>query len=181
MTKFLKSMIVLAAVAGVAPGAMAHKVSDLAVTDGMGEGMMIKHGFLGIGKTTEAQDRLGDGFIKKNGLFEQESGANLLGNKFMKKKGLIGGTQLQASDILGDRMSSHKTWFGLGRRQTEMNLSGVSGVMQSLVGHKFSSGGPTGAPLGLVDTKSFSNANMRGRPDLSSGQPAQPSQDVPAP
>ena len=95
-------MLLVACLAGMQPAALAHKVSDLAVTTGAGDGFVIKHGFLGIGKTVEAQDRLGDGFIKKDGPFEKETGANLLGNQFMKKKGLIGGTQFQASDILGD-------------------------------------------------------------------------------
>lgn len=125
------------------------------IRTGFGDEIVVHHGLFGT-KETLVKDRLGDGYIKKHGWFgTKETGVNLLGNSYDKEKGLLGGTQVEASSIFGDRIESKKSFLGLGRRQTNVDLSGVGSLVQGLVAsqshHFISSGMPMGQPGMMPD------------------------------
>jgi hypothetical protein len=139
--------------------AQAYNGNNFNITDGYGDGFAIHHGLFGLTEQKGIQDRLGDHYVKEHGLFSKQTDVNFLGNKYQKKHGLIGGTQIGMGDMMGDSISSRKTLFGLGRRQTNVNLSGIGGIVQSFIGGKMGSRGPS--TLGTVDpnvqTSSTSN------------------------
>jgi hypothetical protein len=132
--KGLKIALTLAAVVSLQSAASARSGANWNITDGYGDGFVVHHGLFNLTEQKGVQDRLGDHYVKERGLFSNGTSANFLGNKYERKHGLIGGTQVGMGDMLGDSISSHKTWLGLGRRQTNVNLSGVGGIMQSFVG-----------------------------------------------
>lgn len=151
MSKGLNIALSLAALATLQSAALARGGGNYNITDGYGDGFAIHHGLFGLTEQKGVQDRLGNHYVKENGLFSNGTDVNFLGNKYQRKHGLIGGTQVGLSDMLGDSVQSHKTWFGLGRRQTNVNLSGVGGIVQSFIGGKM--GGKSGT-LGAVDPNS---------------------------
>jgi hypothetical protein len=138
----------LAILVAAQSAALAYNGSNFNITDGYGDGFAIHHGLFGLTEQKGIQDRLGDRYVKEHGLFSKETDVNFLGNKYQKKHGLIGGTQIGMGDMMGDSISSRKTFFGLGRRQTNVNLSGVGGIVQSFIGGKVGHGPTT---LGSVD------------------------------
>ncbi len=158
MSKGLNIALSLAALVAMQSAALAHGGNNYNITDGYGDGFAIQHGLFGLTEKKGIQDRLGDHYVKENGLFSRQTDVNFLGNKFQKKHGLISGTQIGMGDMMGDSISSRKTLFGLGRRQTNVNLSGVGGIVQSFIGAKMGHGPTT---LGTVDpnvqTSSTSN------------------------
>lgn len=131
-----------------------HLAGNTDIRTGFGDEIVVHHGLFGT-KETLVKDRLGDGYIKKHGVLgTSESGFNLLGNSYVKKKGLIGGTEVEASSIFGDRMESKKSFFGLGRRQTNVDLSGVGSMVQGIFAnhHFVNSGMAMGQPAPMPDT-----------------------------
>jgi hypothetical protein len=127
--------------------------NDLIITDGQGEGVQIKHGWFGK-KQVLVKDRLGNGYASKRGWFgTSESEANVMGNTFRKKKGLLGGSQIEGSTILGDRISTKKGIFG--RSTTTIDASGVSRLIKGL----------------LNDDKPVPPAGISSRPDIKSTDP----------
>jgi hypothetical protein len=105
--------------------------NDYVITDGQGEGVQIKHGFFGK-KSVVVKDRMGDGFATKKGWFgTKETEANVLGNSFHKKKGLLGGSTIEGHTILGDTVSTKKGIFG--RSTTTIDASGVSNLIRGLL------------------------------------------------
>ncbi len=148
MSKGLNIALSLAALLTFQSAALARGGGNYNITDGYGDGFAVHHGLFGLTEQKGVQDRLGNHYVKENGLFSNGTDVNFLGNKYQRKHGLIGGTQVGVSDMLGDSIQSHKTWFGLGRRQTNVNLSGVGGIVQSFIGGKV--GGKSGT-LGMVD------------------------------
>jgi hypothetical protein len=125
-----------------------HKSDNYTVTTGYGDGIKVQQGPLG--KQTVIQDRLGDKYVHEKGVFGENQAVNVLGNKYMKHKG-VGGTQLEASDMFGDKIESRKALHGFGRRQTDVNLSGVTGIAQGLFANKL------GQRSSLVDLSAFPN------------------------
>ncbi|HEY9791629.1 MAG TPA: hypothetical protein V6D22_14595 [Candidatus Obscuribacterales bacterium] len=104
--------------------------NDLIINDGFGEQVQVRHGFFGR-DTKVVKDRLGDGFAEKRGLLgTQEKDVNVLGNSFRSSKGILGGTNLQGSDIFGDRMQTKRGIFG--RRTTYVDVSGGASVVRNL-------------------------------------------------
>jgi len=150
--KGLNIALSLAALATLQSAALARGGGNYNITDGYGDGFAIHHGLFGLTEQKGVQDRLGNHYVKEQGLFSNGTDVNFLGNKYQRKHGLIGGTKVGVSDMLGDSIQSHKTWFGLGRRQTNVNLSGVGGIVQSFIGGKMGGGGS--ATLGTVDPNS---------------------------
>ncbi|MBS1957002.1 MAG: hypothetical protein JST89_22625 [Cyanobacteria bacterium SZAS-4] len=152
MIKGLNIALSLAALVTLQSAALARGGGgNYNITDGYGDGFAIHHGLFGLTSQKGVQDRLGNHYVKENGLFSNQTDVNFLGNKYQRKHGLIGGTQVGMSDMLGDSIQSKKTWFGLGRRQTNVNLSGVGGIVQSFIGGKMGGGSGT---LGGVDPNS---------------------------
>ncbi|MBS2002188.1 MAG: hypothetical protein U0103_00575 [Candidatus Obscuribacterales bacterium] len=152
--KGLRIALSLAALVALQSAAVAKGGGNYNITDGYGDGFVIHHGLFGLTEQKGVQDRLGDHYVKEKGLFSNKTDVNFLGNKYQRKHGLIGGTQVGMADMLGDSIQSRKTWFGLGRRQTNVNLSGVGGIVQSFVGGKM--GGGSRGTLGSVDPNSLS-------------------------
>lgn len=130
-------------------GAWAQGGGNLNVRTGFGDEFQIHHGLFNLTKETEVKDRLGDAYINKKGLFgTKDTGVNFLGNSYRKHKGIIGGTQVQGADIFGDRISSHKTFLGMGRRQTNVDLSGMGSLVQQFVSSRHKA--PMGMPGGMM-------------------------------
>src|SRR5947207_601414 len=93
--------------------------NDWTLTTGMGDGVQVKHGWFGR-KSVVVKDRLGDGYATKKGLFgTTQSEANVLGNTFTKKKGLLGGSDIEGHTIFGDTITTKKGIFG--RRTTTID------------------------------------------------------------
>ncbi len=151
MIKGLNIALSLAALVTLQSAALARGGGNYNITDGYGDGFAIHHGLFGLTSQKGVQDRLGNHYVKENGLFSNKTDVNFLGNKYQRKHGLVGGTQVGVSDMLGDSIQSRKTWFGLGRRQTNVNLSGVGGIVQSFIGGKIGGGSST---LGAIDPNS---------------------------
>ncbi|HEY9776894.1 MAG TPA: hypothetical protein V6C81_24230 [Planktothrix sp.] len=124
---------------GSAAAALAHdddRPGSLDIRSGYGEEIYLKHGLLG-NKETAVKDRLGDEYVNKKGILGgEDKSVNVFGNGYEKHRGIfgLGGTKVEAQTMLGDKMYSHKTFFGLGPRQTTVDLSGVSSVAQGLIG-----------------------------------------------
>jgi hypothetical protein len=192
-------LLSLAGVVLTSPVALAQPLgSQVDVKSGFGDEVYVKHGLLGT-KDTEIRDRLGDGYTNKQGLFSSDKGINVLGNSYTKHKGLLSGTTVEARSILGDRVESRKTFFGLGPRKTTVDFSGVGSVVEQLLGKNFASArsmmpgmgsmgmgmGMNGMPPdsrmggapGLPDNKLDSAAGI-GTPDQ---QPAPPMETMPRP
>jgi len=105
---------------------------DLVITDGKGEQISIKNGWFGR-KQVKVEDRLGNKFENKKGWFgSKDQEVNLLGNQIKRKKGWFGGSSIEGNSILGDKISTKKTL--LGRRQTTVDVSGVSSAIEQLFG-----------------------------------------------
>lgn len=154
MIKGVNIALSLAALVTLQSAALARGGNNYNITDGYGDGIVIQHGLFGLTSKKGVQDRLGNHYVKENGLFSNQTDVNFLGNKYQRKHGLIGGNQVGLSDMLGDSIQSKKTWFGLGRRQTNVNLSGVGGIVQSFIGGKMGGGSGTLGTLGAVDPNS---------------------------
>lgn len=150
--KGLRIALSVAALVALQSAALAKGGGNYNITDGYGDGFVIHHGLFGLTEQKGVQDRLGDHYVKEKGLFSNKTDVNFLGNKYQRKHGLIGGTQVGMADMFGDSIQSRKTWFGLGRRQTNVNLSGVGGLVQSFVGGKM--GGGSRGTLGAIDPNS---------------------------
>lgn len=113
------------------------KPGSININDGFGEQFVINNGYFGT-KSVGFQDRLGNAYVNKKGLFgTKDKEVKFLGNGYRKKKGILGGTQVEATSMLGDSIQSKKTWFGLGRRKTNVNLGGVSSVVQQFAANHF--------------------------------------------
>lgn len=139
----MKNKLVLAlSILGLLVAGNSAAVADngagvLDIKTGFGEQFIINNGYFGT-KSTEIRDRLGDSYVNKQGLFgTKDKQVNFLGNGYRKKKGILGGTQVEATSMLGDSIQSKKSWFGLGRRKTNVDLSGVSGIVQSFAASAF--------------------------------------------
>jgi hypothetical protein len=138
------------------------------ITDGNGDGVQIQHHLLGQ-KDIRAQDMLGDGFVYKRGLFgmNKTEGASVLGNGIKIHHGLISGTSIEAQSMFGDKYDSHKV-FGIGPRNTTVNLHGVTSVASSIFGHRMSSAGPGMGP-GVGMNPAMNPGNFGTRPTETSG------------
>lgn len=139
------SLAALVAAQSVSSSAMARSGNNYNITDGYGDAFVIQHGLFNLTEKKGVKDRLGNHYVKERGLFSNSTDVNFIGNKYQRKHGLIGGTKVQMADMLGDSISTRKTWFGLGRRQTDVNLSGVGGIVQSFIGAKMGGGGTLGS------------------------------------
>ncbi len=192
VSKGLNIALSIAAVIGMQSAALARGGSNYNITDGFGDSFVIQNGLFGLTQKKGIQDRLGNRYVKEKGLFSNKTDVNVLGNKYQRKKGLIGGTQVGVADMFGDSITSKKTWFGLGRRQTNINLSGVGGLVQSFVGGKMGSKTPALGALGAVDPNAqTSNAadpanfavdpafNLGGSNNTTSGNSADPATSAP--
>ncbi len=127
------------------------------MTDGNGDGVKYKHSLLGQ-RSMQAEDKLGDSYVHKRGLLgiNRETGASVLGNGFDVKHGLVSGKTYKASDILGDSFKSKKSFFGLGPRNTTVDVHGMGNVVHSYL-HRSEpgmgySGGPSAGPASAPST-----------------------------
>jgi hypothetical protein len=128
----------MAALALLSPMASADVPRSLDIKSGFGEELYVKHGLLGT-KDTEMKDRLGDSFKDKHGILSSDHDLNVLGNSYSKHHGLLSGNSVEMRSILGDRIESKKTFFGLGPRKTTVDLSGVSSIVQQIAGKNLAS------------------------------------------
>jgi hypothetical protein len=121
--------------------------NDLTVKDGFGEEVKVTNGFFGH-KTRVVKDRLGDGYAQKKGWFgSEEQDANVLGNSFKRKKGILGGSDLEGSTIFGDKVVTKKGIFG--RRKTEVDVSGSASAIKALF-NKGKDGTQGGSGAGIL-------------------------------
>lgn len=132
MVPFRYSAACLAVLLGVASTTPAlARGNDLVLKTGKGEELVIKNGFFG-GKEKVVKDRFGNKYESKKGWFgTKKTDATVLGNSYQSKKGLFGGTDVQASTILGDSVRTKKGIFG--RRTTEVDVSGVTGLVEGFI------------------------------------------------
>jgi hypothetical protein len=151
--------------------AFAHdkdKPGTLDIRTGFGEEIYVKHGLLG-NEETAARDRLGDQYVNKKGILGGEDKAvNVFGNRYVKHRGAfgLGGTTVQASSILGDKIYSKKGFLGLGPRQTTVDLSGVSSVAQQLIGKLHPHPAMMMAPDGTMVPPGAMPQGMMGAPPM---------------
>lgn len=109
--------------------AASAKHGDFTIETGQGEGFQVKHNLLGQ-RNFKLQDRLGDRVSKdKDFLGNSQTDISLLGNEFQRKKNIFGNKSVKASDMFGDKIDTRRSWFGLGRRKTVINLSGSAGLV----------------------------------------------------
>ncbi len=124
--------IVVALLSASIPAARA----DFALTDGMGEEIQYRNPRIGK-KVKAVKTRFGNSYVSEQGLLGNKSTqVSVLGNSFEKKKGLLGSSEIGGSTIFGDRVVSKKGWFGLGRRKTQVDLSGTSAVLRNFIGQR---------------------------------------------
>jgi hypothetical protein len=121
------------------------------MTDGNGDGVKYKHSLLGQ-KSMEAEDKLGDSYVRKRGLLgvNRETGASVLGNGFDVKHGLVSGKTFKAGDIFGDSVKSKKSFFGVGPRNTTVDVHGMETIVHGFL-HRTEPGvqaygGPSSVP-----------------------------------
>lgn len=106
---------------------------DIEVKSGQGEEFNIKHGFFGR-KNLAAQDRLGNKIECHTGLLgDSKASVQVLGNGYEVKKGILGNKSYKASTVLGDKIETKRSWFGLGRRKTTVDLSGTVGLVNQVL------------------------------------------------
>jgi hypothetical protein len=103
------------------------------VTDGQGDNLEIHQYPLGLGKGVQVQDKLGDSFGYKKGLFgiNRDTNAAILGNDLKIHHGLLG-TSVDGQSMFGDTVKSHK-FLKVGPRITTVNLQGMSGLASGLL------------------------------------------------
>lgn len=103
------------------------------ITDNNGEEVVVKHGL--FGKKTVVEDRWGDGFAHSRSIFglTKDTKVSALGNDVHVHKGLFGFGKTEGQDMLGDTFTSHKNLL---YRNTNVNLSGVNGLMSKFFGPK---------------------------------------------
>lgn len=118
----------------LAPAAHAGIIdsSNMSIKTGFGDEITIKKGIFG-NKKKVVKDRLGDKYETSRGLFgNTNTEVNLLGNSYSKKKGILGTRETQMTSLLGDSIKTKKSWF-LGRRTTQIDASGVTGLIGSAI------------------------------------------------
>lgn len=110
---------------------------NITVKTGKGTEMVVRKGYFG-GEEAYFKDKNGNGIeSRKSGwLGSKESGVSLFGNQVKRKKGWFGGSQVEAKTMLGDTIISKKGLFGFGRRNTTIDASGVTGLVQQFIGQK---------------------------------------------
>jgi hypothetical protein len=105
---------------------------DIQVKSGQGEEFKVKHSLFGR-KNIVVQDRLGDQIEHQTGLVGSKAKVQILGNGYESKTGIFGNKSYKISTILGDKVETKKTWFGLGRRKTTVDLSGTTGLVNQVL------------------------------------------------
>lgn len=112
--------------------------SDIQVKSGQGEEFNIKHNLFGR-KHLAAQDRLGNKIERQTGLLgDSKANVQVLGNGYEAKKGIFGNKSYKVSTVLGDKVETKRSWFGLGRRKTTVDLSGTAGLVNQVLKEKVS-------------------------------------------
>jgi len=120
----------------VTGNAASAQSGDFQVKTGQGEEFSVKHNLFGK-KSFSAQDRLGDKIEHRQGLLgDSKSSVQLLGNGYETKKGILGSKSYKASTMLGDKVETKRSWFGLGRRKTTVDLSGTAGMVSHFLNGK---------------------------------------------
>lgn len=120
--------------------------NDLVLKTGKGEELVIKNGFFG-GKEKVVKDRFGNKYESKKGWFgTKKTDATVLGNSYQSKKGLFGGTDVSGSTILGDSVRTKKGIFG--RRTTEVDVSGVTSLVEGFINKRMTPRNPGLSALG---------------------------------
>lgn len=109
---------------------------DIEVKSGQGEVFNSKHKLFGR-QNVVAHDRLGNKFEHQTGLLgDSKTNVQVLGNGLVAEKGMFGNKSYTASTILGDKVETKRSWFGLGRRKTTVDLSGTAGLVNQLLNVK---------------------------------------------
>ena len=111
---------------------------DIQVKSGQGEEFNIKHNLFGR-QNVALHDRLGNKFEHQTGLLgDSKANVQVLGNGYEAKKGIFGRKSYKVSTILGDKVETKRSWFGLGRRKTTVDLSGTAGLVNQVLKEKVS-------------------------------------------
>lgn len=113
--------------------ALAFDPGNISLKSGGGEELTYKKGLLGSSKVV-VKDRIGNKYEKKKGMFGSRSKeVSLLGNKYKSEHGLLG-DKAEGRTFFGDTVTVKKGKWG--RRSTEVDLSGVMGVVKGVMGAK---------------------------------------------
>jgi|GEM_PF-3461633 len=113
--------------------AMAYDPGNITIKSGSGEELTYKKGMFGSKQVT-VKDRIGNKYEKKKGMFGGRSKeVSLLGNQYTSKHGLLG-DKAQGRSFFGDTVTVKKGKWG--RQSTEVDLSGVMGVVKGIMGSK---------------------------------------------
>lgn len=138
-TRRAKSLMVktflFAALAFATIGSAEAQGNNVTVKSGGGETLEMKSGWFGR-DSIKVQDRFGNKLENSKGWLSRKKEVKVLGNSLEEKKGLFGQKSYKATSILGDKIETKRSWFGLGPRQTTVDLSGVSSVAGQLIKKK---------------------------------------------
>jgi hypothetical protein len=168
----LSGLFALALVAIFAPGASAD--GDFEVKTGQGESFSIQHNLFG-GKSYSAQDRLGNKIENKKGLLgNSKVDVSLLGNEYQRDKGILGGKSTRVSTMLGDEFQTKRSWFGLGRRKTTVNLSGTTNLINQALSRRKSDLSAAGVGSGAAAVDVSADPASAGLPVDADGSIALP-------
>jgi hypothetical protein len=131
----LGALVVLTVVSVAVEPAFAQG-GDIEVKSGQGEEFNIKHNLFGR-QNIVLNDRLGNKFEQRTGLLgDSKANVQVLGNAIESDKGIFGNKSYKVSTILGDKVETRRSWFGLGRRKTTVDLSGTAGLVSQLLNGK---------------------------------------------
>jgi hypothetical protein len=171
--------IITSNVCSFAGNAASAQSGDFQVKTGQGEEFSVKHNLFGK-KSFSAQDRLGDKIEHRQGLLgDSKSSVQLLGNGYETKKGILGSKSYKASTMLGDKVETKRSWFGLGRRKTTVDLSGTAGMVSHFLnGKKASDDLLPGTKLDNSATGLGSDLNSNSNTNLNSDSNSQSNQAI---
>ncbi len=130
----LKLAVMLCCSLSIVPNpATAFDPGNLTIKSGSGEEITYKKGMFGK-KQVLVKDRIGNKYEKKKGMLGGRSKeVSVLGNQYKSSHSVLG-DKAEGRSFFGDTVTVKKGMFG--RRSTEVDLSGISGVVKGLMGSK---------------------------------------------
>ncbi len=114
---------------------------------GKGESVIVKKGLFGT-KAIKVQDRLGNSYESdKSFLGRKKNKVSFFGNGVSVEKNILGKNNVSGATILGDKIETKRSWFGLGPRRTTVDISGVTNLAEQFLTNKKSPSNGTSPPL----------------------------------
>lgn len=133
MSKLKLAALLCCSISMVPSVAMAFDPGNLTIKSGSGEEITYKKGMFGKNQVL-VKDRIGNKYEKKKSMFGGRSKeVSLLGNQYKSSHSVLG-DKAEGRSFFGDTVTVKKGAFG--RKSTEVDLSGITGVVKGLMGSK---------------------------------------------